>query len=72
MFIPAVLPKNTPSFLADAAVRLEFPLGVLVRLLAGGHLYAVEFRCLDPASHQAVRKALLQSCLESLNQESKR
>jgi hypothetical protein len=56
--------------LATSSVKLEFPFTVLVRLLAGGHLHAAEFRCLDPLSHQAVRRALLQSCLASLNEVS--
>lgn len=53
---------------ADSAphLRLELPESVLYRLLSKGHLYAVEFRCLDAASHQQVRQLLLRSCLERL------
>ncbi|MFN3920306.1 MAG: hypothetical protein ACK4JF_08505 [Methylohalobius sp.] len=61
MFIPAGLTRES-----EALVRLEFPMKVLVRLLAHGHLHAAEFRCLDLQSQHKVRRALLQSCLESL------
>ncbi|GAB6067687.1 hypothetical protein JCM13664_10050 [Methylothermus subterraneus] len=66
MSVAAVLTQNQPAALGEAPVRLEFSARVLVRLLAQGHLHAVEFRCLDRASHLQVRQALLQSCLESL------
>ncbi|MCX8048156.1 MAG: hypothetical protein N3A55_00660 [Methylohalobius sp.] len=69
MRAPVVLAQSK-LVLANTAVRLEFPASVLVRLLARGYLHAAEFRCLDLASQVQVRRALLKSCIESLNKES--
>lgn len=68
MSIPTVLTRDDRA-LAETPIRLEFPLPVLVRLLAQGQLKAAEFRCLDLASQLQVRRALLISCLQTLNGE---
>ncbi len=47
-------------------LRLELPEPVLLRLLSEGALCAAEFRSLDAASHQLVRKLVLRSCIERL------
>lgn len=55
MSIHSVLIQADPL---EAAVRLEFPTRVLVRLFAQGQLKATEFRCLDLLSQRQVKEVL--------------
>ncbi|MBN2702368.1 MAG: hypothetical protein JXR29_13060 [Methylothermaceae bacterium] len=58
-----------PDQASAPRLRLELSAQTLLRLLENSQLYAADFRCLDCETHRWVRRLLVESCIQKLQED---